>query len=277
MMNLSNRDVTRQDTSPAGKRETLFRFREKGILFTLIELLVVIAIIAILAALLLPALNNARETAKGISCSNNLLQQYKAMTMYTDDYAEWIPSTLISGTSSVYDTYIWTFISHKYLTESAFYCPSESRKETAYGAAGPTVGKSADNPGWHGSRRSQFERYLNMPKIGSPNQYNFTQRKCNPVIYIDACNSSQINSWYDRVFINTDYPKFYQMYPGSYAINARHAGMSAYAVLYQGNIMKITRTHVQGPPGNTYPNWDFNKQFWRPCISATYGVYYGIR
>jgi len=120
--------------------------------FTLVELLVTIAAIAILAALLVPALNKARDMAKSISCVNNLKTLGQSAMFYVNDANDYLPA----GSTLYDDRYQrWTTCLAQYQTAGAtngytecigyngyptvlkFYCPATSSTPTAiytYGA-----------------------------------------------------------------------------------------------------------------------------------------------
>lgn len=157
--------------------------------FTLIELLIVIAIIAILAAMLLPALNSAREKARAGMCISNLKQIGTACYNYAGDYNGYMPP--LGSEGILEDRYASPWAKNlkngKYLPDntSVVYCPSLGASNHAQ-ASKLELWDSKYSPDFRGENGSVYgmiapfkddmgcswnysSRFI---KLGTPSQFN---------------------------------------------------------------------------------------------------------
>ena len=112
--------------------------------FTLIELLVVVSIVALLVALLLPALNGAREAARVVLCSSNLRQLGLRLGVYAADADDmlprWTPTVYPWAAYLLYDgsqpMSLGMLVRQREInTPQLFYCPSQVDEHFQYDSA----------------------------------------------------------------------------------------------------------------------------------------------
>ena len=112
----------------------LYKFTQS--VFTLIELLVVIAIIAILAAMLMPALQKARDAAKQSTCVNNIKQLGHYFSLYCEDNGDYMPFERFKDMEAHPNQMWMAFLNayakispmrYKSTTGNIFFCPADAQ------------------------------------------------------------------------------------------------------------------------------------------------------
>jgi prepilin-type N-terminal cleavage/methylation domain-containing protein/prepilin-type processing-associated H-X9-DG protein len=140
--------------------------------FTLVELLVVIAIIGVLIALLLPAVQAAREAARRMTCANHEKQIGIALHNFHDVHNHFPPAVEGSELMNIkFPRMPWTFKIYPFIEQTALYDGYDKTKEVYAG----TNGSSWESPG--GTPLAAYQ----CPSDGvNPKSKTFTTTQCDP-------------------------------------------------------------------------------------------------
>ncbi len=162
--------------------------RKKG--FTLIELLVVIAIIAVLVAILLPAIQRAREQARIILCLANVRTQAQAFMMYEEDYKYYPPVCWGDPGPPKYNRTFWGAFIYPYLT------------------GGSKVSMYQNGSWWASATVSQLKSLICPSAVSSPSYFPYQPNAgvCGPnyaysdivhqMTFIDGANLYDTSQWF---------------------------------------------------------------------------------
>ena len=207
---------------------------EAGKRFTLIELLVVIAIIAILAAMLLPALNNARESAKATRCVALRKNLGTLVTLYTDHCGRLMPVSWASDTT----TQRWY---------SAMYSLGVTKQNRLDQIMGCTIPEPAANTKTKGETLN-YNRRVSSKKLAIANDPS--------VKYIIA---DSINGYYmDETLKYRISSKFNPNSESIYGFYPWHNRLSAGSMLFlDGHVVNLKTVKLDIPTKTT--NWYLDK------------------
>ena len=223
--------------------------------FTLVELLVVIAIIGILVALLLPAVQAAREAARRTKCANHLKQNTLAVLLYHDSLRVLPPANLID----TWPTQITWFGEVNYLTndvvpEKGLIAPYIERNSTIYHC--PT--KTGEIEDLYNGETGGYAYNMNLGSVDYSNWPSPPQMITRNLAYFKAtsrtlvfCDAARIQlPWAgDPVLKATE--TFYVMGPQDpYAApqtHFRHGGNVANVSFLDGHVQAMSEEFVPSP------------------------------